>query len=223
MWPSSLLALLILRGEMTIGQYTSFGAYMARFFEGYSAAVSWFVNLKSRSAQTQRYFELLDRKSTISASVLSAPSGIKVQAAGGASSCSSPPPHMSSAPHPPLHPLPSEDGATCLGVLGAHRRGEECHAQGGGGGGGRQAQAANRDAGGDDEGGLSHSGGGEGGEQLMVRGGEIELLDVFLAYPTRMHTQVLQGVSFAIKSGQRVALVGQSGAGMCFALPPPSV
>lgn len=47
--------------------------------------------------------------------------------------------------------------------------------------------------------------------QLRVTGGEVVFQDVHFAYdPTR---QILKGVSFAIKPGQRVAVVGPSGAG----------
>lgn len=43
--------------------------------------------------------------------------------------------------------------------------------------------------------------------------GDIELKNVFFAYPTRPDLQVLKGINLKIKSGTQVALVGSSGAG----------
>jgi ATP-binding cassette, subfamily B, bacterial len=43
--------------------------------------------------------------------------------------------------------------------------------------------------------------------------GNIELKDVHFRYPTREDIEVLKGVNLTIKSGQKVALVGTSGAG----------
>ncbi len=43
--------------------------------------------------------------------------------------------------------------------------------------------------------------------------GEVRFTDVGFAYPTRPDLPVLSGVSFAIKPGERVAIVGPSGAG----------
>jgi ATP-binding cassette, subfamily B, bacterial len=43
--------------------------------------------------------------------------------------------------------------------------------------------------------------------------GNIEFKDVKFTYPTRNDIQVLKGLNFSVKSGQKVALVGASGAG----------
>jgi ATP-binding cassette subfamily B protein len=43
--------------------------------------------------------------------------------------------------------------------------------------------------------------------------GELEFRDVTFAYPSRPDTLALNGMSFSIRSGERVALVGPSGAG----------
>jgi ABC-type multidrug transport system fused ATPase/permease subunit len=43
--------------------------------------------------------------------------------------------------------------------------------------------------------------------------GEITLKDVHFRYPSRMDVEVLAGVSFEVKSGQTVALIGSSGSG----------
>jgi len=49
--------------------------------------------------------------------------------------------------------------------------------------------------------------------QLPVPRGEIAFENVTFFYPSRPSTAALQNVSFAVKSGERVALVGPSGAG----------
>jgi ATP-binding cassette, subfamily B, bacterial len=43
--------------------------------------------------------------------------------------------------------------------------------------------------------------------------GEVAFHDVSFAYPLRPETQAMDGVSFAVKPGERIALVGPSGAG----------
>ena len=43
--------------------------------------------------------------------------------------------------------------------------------------------------------------------------GDIKFSDVEFFYPTRKTVQVLQGLSFEIKKGQTIALVGSSGCG----------
>jgi ATP-binding cassette subfamily B protein len=43
--------------------------------------------------------------------------------------------------------------------------------------------------------------------------GEVRFQDVRFAYPTRLETNVLDGVSFAVRPGEKVAIVGPSGAG----------
>src|SRR4029077_4797694 len=43
--------------------------------------------------------------------------------------------------------------------------------------------------------------------------GELALADVHFNYPTRPETEVLNGVSFAVRRGEKVAIVGPSGAG----------
>jgi ATP-binding cassette subfamily B protein len=43
--------------------------------------------------------------------------------------------------------------------------------------------------------------------------GEVAFHDVRFAYPTRTDTSVLDGLSFAVKAGEKLALVGPSGAG----------
>jgi ATP-binding cassette, subfamily B, bacterial len=49
--------------------------------------------------------------------------------------------------------------------------------------------------------------------QLLKLEGNIEFSDVTFAYPTRKDVGVLKGISFKIGAGQKIALVGQSGAG----------
>ena len=43
--------------------------------------------------------------------------------------------------------------------------------------------------------------------------GEVAFDQVRFAYPSRPHTMVLDGISFAVRAGERVAIVGPSGAG----------
>ncbi|XP_043207373.1 ATP-dependent translocase ABCB1-like isoform X2 [Amphibalanus amphitrite] len=43
--------------------------------------------------------------------------------------------------------------------------------------------------------------------------GHLELRDVHFTYPSRPETQILKGISFAVRPGQTVALVGSSGCG----------
>ena len=43
--------------------------------------------------------------------------------------------------------------------------------------------------------------------------GEVAFEDVHFAYPTRAETSALHGVSFAVRTGEKVAIVGPSGAG----------
>jgi ABC-type multidrug transport system fused ATPase/permease subunit len=43
--------------------------------------------------------------------------------------------------------------------------------------------------------------------------GEIEFRDVSFSYPTRPNTEVLHSISFTVKAGETVALVGPSGSG----------
>jgi len=49
-------------------------------------------------------------------------------------------------------------------------------------------------------------------EKIKIRG-DIEYRNVHFAYPTREDIQVLKGINFKIKAGEKVALVGTSGAG----------
>jgi ATP-binding cassette subfamily B (MDR/TAP) protein 1 len=55
-------------------------------------------------------------------------------------------------------------------------------------------------------------------EAVALVSGEIEFRDVHFRYPTRPDQPVLQGLSFSIKPGQYVALVGASGCGKSTAL-----
>jgi ATP-binding cassette subfamily B protein len=43
--------------------------------------------------------------------------------------------------------------------------------------------------------------------------GDVSFANVRFAYPTRLDTDVVDGISFAVKAGEKVALVGPSGAG----------
>ena len=43
--------------------------------------------------------------------------------------------------------------------------------------------------------------------------GEVEFRDVHFRYPSRPEAEVLKGISFAVRSGEKIALVGPSGAG----------
>jgi ABC-type multidrug transport system fused ATPase/permease subunit len=43
--------------------------------------------------------------------------------------------------------------------------------------------------------------------------GEVEFRDVHFRYPSRPEIEVLKGISFSVKSGEKIALVGPSGAG----------
>lgn len=49
--------------------------------------------------------------------------------------------------------------------------------------------------------------------QLHKVKGNIEYNDVYFSYPTRPDLPILKGISFSIQAGEKVALVGQSGAG----------
>ena len=49
-------------------------------------------------------------------------------------------------------------------------------------------------------------------EEMRAKG-EIRFSDVRFAYPERRESPILRGLSFECKSGQKVALVGQSGCG----------
>ncbi|XP_022085601.1 ABC transporter B family member 1-like [Acanthaster planci] len=53
----------------------------------------------------------------------------------------------------------------------------------------------------------------EGGQRLMEFIGELEFNDVHFRYPSRPDNEVLKGVSFSMKPGQVIALVGPSGGG----------
>lgn len=50
-------------------------------------------------------------------------------------------------------------------------------------------------------------------EPALHLGGKVSFRNVHFAYPTRMELPVLQGLNFEIKPGEKVALVGHSGAG----------
>ena len=43
--------------------------------------------------------------------------------------------------------------------------------------------------------------------------GEVEFRDVHFRYPSRPEAEVLKGISFAVRSGEKIAMVGPSGAG----------
>jgi ATP-binding cassette subfamily B (MDR/TAP) protein 1 len=51
------------------------------------------------------------------------------------------------------------------------------------------------------------------GFHLSDVAGEVEFKDVHFSYPARMRDQVLGGLSFLIKPGEHVAIVGSSGSG----------
>jgi ABC transporter fused permease/ATP-binding protein len=50
-------------------------------------------------------------------------------------------------------------------------------------------------------------------QPLPIRSGDIEIRSASFSYPTRAELQVLQDLSFRIRKGEKVALVGHSGAG----------
>jgi ATP-binding cassette, subfamily B, bacterial len=50
-------------------------------------------------------------------------------------------------------------------------------------------------------------------KQTLAQVGDIAFENVHFSYPTRPDIEVLKGISLRIKSGQKIALVGQSGAG----------
>ncbi len=50
-------------------------------------------------------------------------------------------------------------------------------------------------------------------ENISVTAGDISFENVVFSYPSRTDVSVLKGLSFSVKSGQQVALVGPSGAG----------
>ncbi|MDR3401426.1 MAG: ABC transporter transmembrane domain-containing protein, partial [Chthoniobacter sp.] len=51
-----------------------------------------------------------------------------------------------------------------------------------------------------------------GGERAALRG-EVEFREVRFHYPSRAEVEVLRGISFAVKPGEKIALVGPSGSG----------
>jgi ATP-binding cassette subfamily B protein len=51
------------------------------------------------------------------------------------------------------------------------------------------------------------------GAPLPVLRGEVEFRDVRFHYPSRAEVEVLKGISFAVRSGEKIALVGPSGSG----------
>ena len=56
------------------------------------------------------------------------------------------------------------------------------------------------------------------GEVLNEIGGSVEFRDVYFNYPTKLQQPVLRGLSFTVKPGQYVALVGSSGCGKSTAI-----
>ena len=194
-------AWLIVRGDMTLGQYTSFGAYLSRFFQGYEACVNWFVLLKKNSAQTQRYFDLLDRQPLIRSHELArVPSSSFSNAAGVHARAEDSDDIASSR-------LPGAE-VSLENTLKRRRRSRE-----------------------DDCGALLRNGNAESGAGVVQKGVkgdgkvsrasggmcQMEFLNVEFSYPSRLSRSVLGGgmggIRLKVLPGEKVALVGQSGAG----------